>query len=108
MHATDWGWFLGDSNNLVPVMTDMSPAPERLLKVIHCNCKAGCVSARCNCKRNDRVCSPACGPCQNDGCSNTQLVADNYNNGSQMIKTNVVNEVMQLATLSCVRVNVIP
>ena len=56
MHVTDWGWILGDNNKLVPVMTDMSAAPERLLKVIHCNCKTGCVSARCNCKRNDWVC----------------------------------------------------
>ena len=35
IHATDLGWILGDSNKLVPVMTDMSPASELLLKVIH-------------------------------------------------------------------------
>ena len=81
IHATDCVWILGDNNKLVPVMTDMSPAPERLLKVIHINCKTGFVSARCNCKRNDWVCSPACGPCQNDGCSNTQLVANIDNSG---------------------------
>ena len=83
-------------------------APARLLKVSHCNCKTGYVSARCNCKRNDWVCSPACGSRQSDGCSNTQLVTDIDNNGSQKMKTNFVNEVMQLVTLSCGWVNVIP
>ena len=35
----DWGWRL-EGNSLVPVMTDTEPAPDELLNVIRCGCRA--------------------------------------------------------------------
>ena len=34
----EWEWKL-ESNILSPIMTDLDPAPENLLKFIRCNCK---------------------------------------------------------------------
>ena len=39
INATDWGWGL-QGNNLIKTVTDREPAPEDLLKVIRCTCKA--------------------------------------------------------------------
>ena len=38
MDVLNWGWKLVDGQ-LTPVMSDMSAAPHKLLKMIHCNCK---------------------------------------------------------------------
>ncbi|XP_076063360.1 uncharacterized protein LOC143038235 [Oratosquilla oratoria] len=51
MDTTEWGWEL-QNNSLVPVMMDTSPAPETLLKIIHCNCSDGCSTLRCTSKRH--------------------------------------------------------
>ena len=50
MHAVDWGWHEHDGR-LVPTMLDGQAAPDDLLKVVHCNCKAGCKTMRCGCRR---------------------------------------------------------
>ena len=54
-----------ESDELIPVMTDKNAAPDKILKVIHCNCLGGCKSAQCSCRRY-----AACGPCQVDNCDN--------------------------------------
>ncbi len=38
LDPTQWGWKLHMSK-LIPIMTDIEPAPEDLLKFIRCNCK---------------------------------------------------------------------
>ena len=50
IEVTEWGWNCQD-NNLTPVMLDSNPAPEALLKMIHCNCSTGCSSLRCSCRK---------------------------------------------------------
>ena len=40
-----WGWRIVDGR-MIPVMTDLPPAPQEFLEVIHCNCKTGCYSLR--------------------------------------------------------------
>ena len=59
---TEWGWqFQGDS--LVPVKTDLEPAPESLLKFIRCSCKTTtkktCGSQLCSSRKVSwNVCRP--------------------------------------------------
>ena len=66
---TDWGWEY-NGNTLVPVMMDTAPAPEALLKMIHCNCSSGCRTLHCNCKKHGLNCSQAHGSCQDSQCDN--------------------------------------
>ena len=68
MEVTEWGWNCQD-NNQIPVMLDSIPAPEALLKMIHCNCSTGYSSLRCS-RKHGLNCSQACGRCQDDNCGN--------------------------------------
>lgn len=76
MNPTDWGW-REETHQLIPRMTEWKAAPDKLLKVIHCNCSKGCQTSRCSCRRYGLPCTAACGPCQTDNCdnpSNTQEI----------------------------------
>jgi hypothetical protein len=83
---TEWG--CSESNGgLVPVQTNLPPAPQELLRVIRCNCKSDCSGPRCTCKKHDVECSPACGNCRGSGCSNSNrllLDEDDENNAMYM------------------------
>lgn len=69
LNPLDWGWCLVNGS-LTPQETDLSPAPPALLSVVHCNCKTGCSSARCSCRKHGLECSLACGECRGLSCSN--------------------------------------
>ena len=69
MNPVNWGWSV-EGDELVPIMMDKSPAPQHLLKVIHCSCKSGCRTLRCNCRKYGFPCTAACGLCQTDYCDN--------------------------------------
>ena len=60
-----------DKENLVPVMTDLPPARDELLRVIRCTCTTDCSTARCSCRKHSLEYSPACGQCRGIGCSNS-------------------------------------
>ena len=64
-----WGWYK-KHGMLYPIHTDLPPAPQYLLKIIHCLCKTGCVTFHCQCKKNGLSCSSACRVCQTTNCSN--------------------------------------
>ena len=70
MKKTDWGWMTKDEN-VVSVMTLFPPAPDKLLRVIRCNCTTDCSTAICSCRKHSLQCSPACGQCRGIGCSNS-------------------------------------
>ena len=71
MDATDWGWRFADAKNiLLPVMTEQDPAPQNLMKVVHCQCTTACLTLRCSCKNYGLACSSACGSCQLSQCNN--------------------------------------
>ena len=55
LNPTEWGWRC-ENSRLIPSMTDVPPAPDSLLKMIHCNCTTGCETARCTCKRYGLPC----------------------------------------------------
>lgn len=69
MDPANWGWDIQE-DKLTPVMMDNKPAPDILLKMIHCNCSAGCNTLRCSCKKYGLECTGACGPCQDGNCEN--------------------------------------
>ena len=49
MNPTEWGW-KQENDQLTQIMTQNNAAPDKLLKIIHCNCSAGCKSCRCSCR----------------------------------------------------------
>ena len=69
---TDWGWEIKDGK-MVPIKTDMPPAPESLLKIIRCACKKEC-STRCSCKRAGLKCAASCRECHGLNCQNTPVI----------------------------------
>ena len=64
---TKWGWVLANGS-LLPVPTYLPSAPDKLLHVMSCNCKAGCTGA-CGCRRAGMPCSTICS-CVGVACSN--------------------------------------
>ena len=66
----DWGWKESDGR-LIPVTTDLDPAPIEILRVIRCNCQTDCSTMRCSCKKHGLSCSAACGNCRGSGCVNS-------------------------------------
>ena len=69
MNPTEWGW-KQENDQLIPIMTQNNAAPDELLKIIHCNCSAGCKSCRCSCRHYRLPCTAACGPCETENCDN--------------------------------------
>ena len=58
-----WGWKVVNGL-MVPVLSDLPPAPQELLEVIRCSCKTGCHTVRCTCKKNGMECTVACSECR--------------------------------------------
>ena len=54
LNPQQWGWKL-DRGVLIPIMTDLDAAPERLLKFVQCKCKLTsknpCGSNACSCRK---------------------------------------------------------
>ena len=69
MNPTEWGW-KQESDQLIPIMTQNSAAPDKFLKIIHCNCVGGCKSSRCSFRHYGPPCTAVCGPCQTENCDN--------------------------------------
>ena len=65
----DWGWKRCDGK-LMPVLTNLPPAPDELLKMIWSNCQTDCYSMRCTCRKYNLKCSPACSNCNGSACVN--------------------------------------
>ena len=57
-----------------PICMTEPAAPDSLLKFISCNCKTGCSSQRCSCKKNNVRCVTARGHCQGKECKNIDSV----------------------------------
>ncbi len=59
----------------VPVTTPMPVAPEELVTIIRCNCKSGCKTNQCTCKKNGLNCGAGCIKCE-DNCENREEMFD--------------------------------
>lgn len=58
-----FGW-IEMEGKLLPIQTDRDVAPKGLLEVIRCNCKMGCETMRCSCRKAGLECSTGCGECR--------------------------------------------
>ena len=56
---------------LLPIMTNLEPAPKKLLETVYCSCKAGCNTRRCTCRAHGLDCTRACGQCKGESCTNS-------------------------------------
>jgi hypothetical protein len=63
LNPQTFGWKAVEGN-LMPRLCDMDVAPKTLLEVVRCNCKAGCESMRCSCRKAGLDCSTGCGQCR--------------------------------------------
>ena len=70
LSATEWGWRI-KNKQMQPTKTDLGCAPSELSSLICCNCKAGCSTLRCSCRKHGLVCTPAPGECRGLSCSNS-------------------------------------
>ena len=66
--ATDWGW-QAKEGALSPVGSDQPVAPDRVLRIVSCGCKAGC-GRRCKCQKAGLYCTPMCSTCMGQTCAN--------------------------------------
>ena len=69
MEPSEWRWKV-EGKKLVPVMTDKSPAPDALIKMIHCNCSEESNTLRCTCRKHGLECTNACRHCRVGNCDN--------------------------------------
>ena len=76
-----WGWECTDAG-FKPTTTDIAPAPQKLLKIIRCNCATDCATTWCSCQKHGMKWSIACGQCCGTGCQNATpfLEDDEANN----------------------------
>ena len=75
MLLEDWGWKVS-GQQVLPVTTDLPPAPQSLQQLIRCNCSSDCSTLRCACRKNNMQCSPACGQCKGSSCTNCSKPLD--------------------------------
>lgn len=73
LNAEEWGWSV--VNGLyMPVASDLPPAPDKLLKVIHCKCQMltgrACSTRVCTCRKHGLPCVAACKNCNGRDCEN--------------------------------------
>ena len=55
---------------------DIPATPQKLMKVISCNCKKGCMSTRCGCRQAGMPYFAMCSKCMGIGYSNTPHAED--------------------------------
>ena len=63
MSSVDWGWKVS-AGNLLPIMTDLQPAPQNLLEVVRCGCMSACDTMRCPYRKHGMTCSTAYSECR--------------------------------------------
>ena len=68
LQPTAWGWKLEDI--LTPVDTDRPIAPETLLDMISCGCRADGCGMSCGCRKMGVHCSVLCTNCTGKTCNN--------------------------------------
>ena len=69
MSSVDWGWKVS-ARNLLPIMTDLQPAPKIFLEVVRCRCMSACDTMRFPGRKHGMTRSTACSECRGV-CANT-------------------------------------
>lgn len=73
LQPTDWGWKMEDI--LTPVETDRPIAPDSLLNMISCGCRADGCGVSCGCRKMGIHCSAMCTKCSGQTCNNAAPMA---------------------------------
>jgi len=63
------GYYKDEDGQLKPMTTESLPAPEAIIEMVRCQCKADCSSHRCSCNSVELPCTELCQcstDCQND------------------------------------------
>jgi hypothetical protein len=66
----EWGW-TRTNDILLPLKTNLEPAPEHILKLVSCCCKGECSTAKCSCFKSGIKCSSVCKYCEGAICTNS-------------------------------------
>ena len=69
MDPCDSGWQVV-AGKLLPVMSDLKPAPQFLLKITRCSCKSDFKMRKCTCRKLELTCSNVCVGCIGINCTN--------------------------------------
>jgi len=64
LSPVDWSWKISGTGKLLSIMTDLQPAPQKILEVVRCGCKSGCDTMRCSCRKHGIACASACSECR--------------------------------------------
>ena len=83
LQITDYGWKVTSEGEVVPILSTESTAPENLIDVISCCCKAlgnACSSIKCSCAANSVACTSYCVCEGGDDCYN---LLTQHNNGEE-------------------------
>jgi len=63
------GYHQDEKGHILPITTKVLPAPQAIVELVRCQCKANCSTQRCSCRRNDLTCTDLClcgTDCEND------------------------------------------
>ena len=80
----DWGWHLR-SGQLIPVTTQMAVAPDELLNILTCSCKAGGCQVSCSCRQVGMQCSDICKHCKGRTCSNAVIIESDSDSDTDIV-----------------------
>jgi len=63
------GYYQNDHGEILPTTTNVPPAPQAIVELIRCQCKAHCTTQKCSCRRHNLACTDLClcgNDCEND------------------------------------------
>lgn len=66
-----YGWE-NTINGLMPIKCQKEAFPQEILEIVACNCKAGCKSKKCPCRRINLNCTNLCASCTGINCYNRE------------------------------------
>src|SRR6218665_4162543 len=76
LNPVEWRWHLRE-NMMLPVETDQPVAPESILKLVSCGCKAG-YGKTYGCLKLQLNCTAMCSQCEGQTCKSVATLSDEY------------------------------
>lgn len=63
------GYYQNDHGEILPTTMKVPSAPQAIVELVRCQCKAHCTTKRCSCRRHNLACTDLClcgSDCEND------------------------------------------
>ncbi|KAJ3635364.1 hypothetical protein MTP99_008277 [Tenebrio molitor] len=70
----EFGWYMDEKGEVLPVLTTLPPLPEKLTVLTSCGCKKDCASKVCTCKKSTLGCIGACKCMAQKSCRNALTI----------------------------------